>query len=158
MAPVCRLGEVALHLHAPLAIAGVLERVPVPAAAAVVDLEDGVAATREQRIDSRPHAERAAGVQEWVSEVAWLLPHLSEYPARRFIAARDVVQIPVDIDRVQVGMRVRMVAELETRTRPLPEQVDLTLVERATAVELPLVHEPDGRHVMAHEGAHELRR
>ncbi len=89
--------------------------------------------------------ERRAGVQEWMAEPAHLAAAVQEQLIRDALAGDDVVFVVVDVDAMQVGMRVGVIAELEAGVEPLLEQSDLRRITFAVRLELVLVHEADRR-------------
>ena len=87
----------------------------------------GVAVARQKGFERTPHLRIRTHMQERVTEVSKWPPLLLRQPARHHFAAEDVGLELIEGHRVQVAVRVRVVAQLESRVQPHCEQADAGL-------------------------------
>jgi hypothetical protein len=107
----------------------------------------------EKPLDARLHLERASGVELRVAEPARRFAARVQQSAGDFLAADDLLFVRCHVHPVQVGMRVRVVPELQARVQPLPEKRDVSV-----AGELGFVDESDGRDFCPSDGAQQVAR
>ena len=105
----------------------------------------------QQHVDAPACRGVASGMQERMAEKAGRHAGFAQQLAGDGFAFEDVAFEVFDRRRMQIRMRIRVVAELKPGGDPLTEQGDAARVEPAGRLQLLLVHEPDGRHPVPDE-------
>src|SRR5262249_11454050 len=101
---------------------------------------------------------RSTRMQERMPKEPRRLPCFGHHAPRHRIAARDVAQVVVDRDGVEIDVRERVVPKLQPRPHPPPQQPYLGWIRNAVTTELAFVDEPNGRHMMRLQRTNQLLR
>ena len=125
------------------------------------DGRDGVAVARQKCFERATRRQIGSDVKEGMTEVSKAPPLRGHQGARDHLASQHVGLKLVERSRVEIAVRVAVVAELESRVQPQAEQADAAVhlvSSRAFDEQLALVHETDGGHAVLLHGAQQLAR